>query len=159
MKDLLYYCPHFVNETESQVQSYTASKWQIQMQATGFKSDTQAIMLYCFSWNCVNWTFLELQRTTEMKDMVLTLKKKMPVNFKMDKARWVEIFNNHLEFSLVEQHDRNNFIFIQAKEMQFYVCVWCACLKTRWKLISSPNSLEVDSPEHVHILHIWVQLY
>lgn len=45
--------------------------------------------------------FLALHRAQDIEAIVLTLKKKnVTVNFKMDEARWVELINNDLEFSL-----------------------------------------------------------
>lgn len=49
----------------------------------------------------------------------------------MEKARWVEILNNRLEFSLVEQHDVNNFAFIWAKEMRFHGCYVLCVLENK----------------------------
>lgn len=121
--------------------------------ATGFKVTLKQLgSVASLGINCVNWAFLGLWRTHGKERRGSDLpEENATINFKMDKARWVEIFSIHLAFSLVEQHDRNNFIFIWANAANFiftwvnavlHVCMCCLCLKTRWKPISSPNSPE-----------------
>lgn len=58
-----------------------------------------------YSWNC--------RRPTEnVRYGSDPQEENATVDCKMDKAKWMEISNNHFKCSLMEQHDMNNFVFI-----------------------------------------------